>query len=99
MHISTLILLEVGNALHEYNLKGDVENKINAIISLPITVHQIDSSVIKDALRIYAQNDVDIYDCVHAAVMLQMDLTVISADRDFNKIPWMSRIGLLEYSL
>jgi len=95
--ISLLVFLEVGNALHKYRLKKEVASTIGAIASLPLVTYIFDMHVLQEAVNIHTQEDISIYDCVHAATMKQAKTThILSADHDFDRIRGITRIDPLE---
>lgn len=94
---SVLVYLEVGNALCKYGLAPEVELVIGAMASLPMEVHQLDSTIIGEAVRICSSAGISIYDCAHAATMRQAKVKqIVSADRDFEKVPWITRLDPLD---
>ncbi|MDA4136806.1 MAG: type II toxin-antitoxin system VapC family toxin [Thaumarchaeota archaeon] len=47
----------------------------------------------QEAAAIYAASRISPYDCVHAAVMKRNGLDeIVSADMEFDKVPWLKRI-------
>lgn len=97
--VSVLVYLEVGNALRKYGLADEVEPVIGALASLSMDVHRLDVAIISEAVQIHSATGISIYDCAHAATMKQAQVTeIISADRDFDRIPWVKRMDPLEYT-
>jgi len=91
--ISSLILLEVSNALRKYGRVKDVAPEVRAISSLGIETYPMDASDVQEAAEIFEETKINPYDCLHAAIMKRYNLTqIISADREFDKLKWLSRI-------
>ena len=101
---SILVLSEIINALSKINnlLRNErkkelnVENNINAILSLPITWLDLNFYVIKRA----SSYDYKISgaDYTHVATMeLNSINEIITADEDFNKVSILKRIDPLDY--
>ncbi len=90
---SALVPIEVANALRKYGLAKDVVEEVRAIFSLGLEVYSLDSTDAREAAEIYAATGISPYDCLHAAVMRKNGLNeIISADREFEKIPWIKRL-------
>jgi predicted nucleic acid-binding protein len=95
---SVLVYLEVGNALRKYGLAPEVERVIGAMASLPMEVHQLDSTIIGEAVQISRSADISIYDCAHAATMKEAKVKrIVTADRDFERVPWITRLDPLDF--
>jgi hypothetical protein len=91
--ISALVPIEVANALRKYGLGKDVREEVRAIFSMGIEVYPLDPTDAREAAEIYAEAGISPYDCVHAAVMKKYGLNeIISADKEFDKIPWLKRV-------
>jgi uncharacterized protein len=91
--ISSLILLEVSNALRKYGRAKDVAPEVRAISTLGIETYPMDASDVREAAELFEQVEINPYDCLHAAVMKRYNLTqIISADREFDKLSWLRRI-------
>lgn len=89
---STLVVVELANALRKYGLGDEVKDIVDAVFSLDIRVFEVDSLDVRTAARIYDEFRVSPYDCVHAAVMKKAGtVEIISADKDFDKIDWIRR--------
>ena len=89
---STLIAIELANALRKFGLGNEVKEVIDAVFSLDIRVFEVDSLDVRNAARIYDEFRISPYDCVHAAVMRKAGIVdIISADKDFDKIDWIKR--------
>jgi len=90
---STLIVVELANALRKYGLSDEVKDVVDAVFSLDIRVYEVDSLDVRTAARIFNEFRVSPYDCVHAAVMKKAGIVdIISADKDFDKITWIRRV-------
>jgi predicted nucleic acid-binding protein len=90
---SVLVPIEVANALRKYGLAKDVAEEVRAIFSLGLEVYSLDPTDAREAAEIYAETGISPYDCVHAAVMKKNGLSeIISADKEFEKIPWIKRL-------
>lgn len=89
---STLIAVELANALRKFGLGNEVKEVIDAVFSLDIQVYEADSLDVRNAARIFDEFRISPYDCVHAAVMRKAGIVdIISADKDFDKIEWIKR--------
>ncbi len=89
---SVLITLEVANALRKFGLARDVRGTVDSIFSLPIQVFDLDHSDIRNAISIFQRHLISPYDCTHVAVMRRVEISsIISADRDFDRIPEIKR--------
>lgn len=90
---STLLLVELVNALRKYGLSHEVRGVVDAIFSLDVHVYEVDPWDIRDAVDIFDEFRISPYDCVHAAIMKKAKTTkLVSVDRDFDKIAWMERL-------
>jgi predicted nucleic acid-binding protein len=101
---SILVLVEVINVLTKINKilekQGkkplDIEENINAILSLPITWFDLDFLIIKNASK-YTYNVTGV-DYIHIATMEINSVTeIISADEELDKIKFIRRIDPKEY--
>ncbi len=91
--ISSLILLEISNALRKYGWTREVTPEVRAISSLGIDVYPVDASDVREAAEIFDEARMNPYDCLHAAIMKRYHLTqIISADKEFEKLSWLNRI-------
>ncbi|MBE0513133.1 type II toxin-antitoxin system VapC family toxin [Candidatus Bathyarchaeota archaeon] len=90
---STLVVIELANALRKYGLSDEVKDVVNAVFSLDIGVFEVDSLDVRTAAGIFNEFRISPYDCVHAAVMRKARIVdIISADKDFDKIAWIKRL-------
>jgi len=90
---STLVVIELANALRKFGLGNEVKEVIDAVFSLDVPVYEIDSLSVRDAAGIFNEFRISPYDCVHAAVMKRAGIVdVISVDKDFDKIAWVRRL-------
>jgi len=90
---STLVVIELANALRKFGLGNEVKEVIDAVFSLDVPVYEVDSLSVRDAAVIFNEFRISPYDCVHAAVMKRAGIVdVISADKDFDKIAWIKRL-------
>lgn len=90
---STLVVIELANALRKYGLSDEVKDVVNAVFSLDIRVFEVDSLDVRTAAGIFDEFRISPYDCVHAAVMKKAGIVdIISADKDFDKIAWIKRL-------
>jgi len=89
---STLVVVELANALRKYGLSDEVKDVVDAVFSLDMRVFEVDSIDVRTAISIFDEFRVSPYDCVHAAVMKKAGvIEIISADSDFDKIEWIRR--------
>jgi uncharacterized protein len=90
---SALVPIEVANALRKYGLAKDVVEEIRAVFSLGLEIFTLDQTDALEAAEIYGATGISPYDCLHAAVMKKNGLSeIISADKEFEKVPWMKRL-------
>ena len=96
---SALTPIEVANALRKYGLdREDVKNTIDAILSLKIQVYEFDQIDVMEAIEVSKEFDVSPYDAVHVVTMKKAGVTsILSADRDFDKVVGIKRIDPKEY--
>lgn len=96
---STLVVLEVANALKKYGLTDAVKDEIDAICSLGMTLGAVDDIIIRWAGDIYQKVGISPYDCVHVATMRKFGTTeILSADKDFDKISGIQRTDPKNYA-
>ena len=89
---STLVVVELANALRKFGLSDEVRAVVDAVFSLDIRVFEVDSIDVRTAASIFDEFRVSPYDCVHTAVMKKAGIVdIISVDRDFDKIEWIKR--------
>ncbi len=90
---STLVVIELANALRKFGLSNEVKEVIDAVLSLDVPVYEVDSLSVRDAAGIFNEFRISPYDCVHVAVMKRARIVdIISADKDFDKIAWIKRL-------
>jgi len=90
---STLVIIELANALRKYGLGKEAKNVVDAIFSLDLQVYEIEQLDVRNALRLFDEFGISPYDCVHVAVMKRAGITqIISADKDFDKIAGIQRL-------
>jgi len=90
---STLVIVELANALRKYGLSREVRAVVDAVFSLDIQVFEVDLLDVRIAAQIFDEFKISPYDCVHAAVMKKAGIEeIISADKDFDKINWIRRL-------
>jgi len=95
---SALIVIELANALRKYGLSNEVREVVDAVFSLDIPIYEIDPSDIRSAMDIFDKFRISPYDCIHAAVMKRAGThSIISADKDFDKINWIKRLDPKSY--
>lgn len=98
--ISTLVVLEVANALRKFGLVEEIHQTASAILSLPIETKPLTLAILQSALTISREYGLTPYDAVHAATMkLTNTKFIVSADKEFDKIPWIKRIDPLQYTI
>jgi len=90
--ISSTILLEVANALRKYGIPKIFE-RIKSILSLPLRVVDVTTDDILRAIELSEKYKLSPYDALHVIVMDREGLRdIISTDKDFDKIDWITRI-------
>ncbi len=95
---SYLIIDEIIWVLKKKIGKKDAITIIKAILSLPIKWLSIDESSIIRMVDILENTNIDPRDALHIACMLNNGLsTILSEDKDFDRIKNVKRIGAKEY--
>ncbi len=90
---STLVPIEVANALRKYGRGKDVAQELHAINSLGIEIFVIEVVDVREAAEIYDKVGISPYNCVHAAVMKRNGLDqIVTADKEFERIEWIKRL-------
>jgi len=90
---STLVVIELANALRKYGLSDEVKDVVDAVFSLDIRVFDVDSLSVRNAVDIFDKFRISPYDCVHVAVMKEAGIdNVVSADKDFDNVGWIKRL-------
>jgi len=90
---SVLAILEFANALRKYGLGNEVKQVVDAAFSMDIEIHDIDPYDVRSAMNIFDEFRISPYDCIHAAIMKRTGTrSMISADKDFDKITWIKRL-------
>ncbi len=91
--ISTLVPLEVANAMKRYGLASGEADEIRAIFSLSLEVYPLEGPDTREAADVVEQSGASPYDCAHAVVMRRYGLKeIVSADKDFERFDWLKRI-------
>jgi uncharacterized protein len=91
--ISSLVIIEVANALRKYGRSREVAPEVRAIASLGMETYTVDASDVQEAAEIFDLVGISPYDCLHAAIIRRYKLSqIISADKEFDKIDWLNRI-------
>jgi predicted nucleic acid-binding protein len=89
---SVLVTLEVANALRKFGLAKEVKDTVDSIFSLGILILNVDGSDIRNAIDFFHRHRISPYDCAHVAVMKRAEVSsIISADRDFDRVPGIKR--------
>ncbi|RLF22351.1 MAG: hypothetical protein DRN15_09335 [Thermoprotei archaeon] len=90
--ISSIILLEVANALRKYRVPNIAE-RIKSILSLPLRVVDVTIDDILRAIELSERRKISPYDALHITIMDRERVRmIISADKDFDRIDWVTRI-------
>ena len=90
---STLVIVELANALSKYGLSDEVKDVVDAIFSLNMSIFEVDPLDVRTAANVYDEFRISPYDCVHIAIMKRASIReIISADKDFDKITWIRRL-------
>lgn len=102
---SILVLVEVINVLNKINkslakdgLKLNIGENIDALLTLPITWHDLNFLILKHS----AKYDFNISgaDYSHIATMeINSVYEIITADSDFDKVPFVKRIDPFEFTI
>ncbi|MDG6898702.1 MAG: type II toxin-antitoxin system VapC family toxin [Nitrososphaerota archaeon] len=91
--ISTLVPLEVANAMSKFGLGPEAPEEIRAIFSLGLEVYPVESTDVREVAETVGGGAASVHDCTHAVVMRRYGIReVVSADKDFDKFPWVNRI-------
>lgn len=89
---STLVALEVANALRKFGLGREVRDTVDSIFSLRMQVANLEQSDLRNAVNVFQKYLISPYDCAHVAIMGRLGArVVISADKDFDKISEIKR--------
>jgi len=89
---SSLVILEVANALRKFGLAKQVRDVVDSVFSLEIKILDMTSSDVRNATEICQRLNINPYDCIHVAVMQHAGIKrIISADRDFDRISEIKR--------
>ncbi len=89
---STLVALEVANALRKFGLGRDVRDTVDSIFSLRMQVVSLEQSDLRNAVNTFHKYLISPYDCAHLAMMRRLGAQVlVSADKDFDKIREIKR--------
>jgi predicted nucleic acid-binding protein len=89
---STLVIIELANALRKYGLSEEVKDVVDAVFSLDIRIFDVDSLDVRNAVNTFDEFRISPCDCVHLATMKETGITnIISADKDFDKVNWITR--------
>lgn len=89
---SVLVTLEAANALRKFGLGKEVKDTIDSIFSLSMIILNLDDSDIRSTIDIFHRHRISPYDCAHVAVMKHAEISnIISADRDFERVPGIER--------
>jgi predicted nucleic acid-binding protein len=90
---STLVPIEVANAMRKYGLAKEAANEIHAIFALGMEILPVEGTDVQESVGIYRDAGISPYDCLHAAIMRRYGIKeVLSADKDFEKLPWLKRL-------
>jgi predicted nucleic acid-binding protein len=89
---STLVALEVANALRKFGLSREVRDTVDSIFSLRIQFTSLEQSDLRNAINTFHKYLISPYDCAHLAMMKRLGAQVIiSADKDFDKVAEIKR--------
>ena len=98
--VSSLVPLEVANALAKYGLGVEVPAEIHAIFSMGLEIYPIEGADVRETAEVQNETGVSPYDCAHAVVMRKFGLReIISADMDFDKFHWLKRIDPRSFAI
>ncbi len=90
---SSLTIIEIANALRKYGLGSEVKKVVDALFSLDLNVFSVDPVDVRIAAEIFEEIGISPYDCTHVAIMKKAKTNkIISADKEFDKIPWIKRL-------
>ena len=79
------------SGVHYRFSRDEIRHALHEVLSIP-GLQVGDSEAIGAALDIYAAHNVDFIDAYHAAIAGSSGMTMVSFDRDFDRIPGTSRI-------
>jgi|GEM_PF-442414 predicted nucleic acid-binding protein len=95
--ISSLVVLEVANALRRFGFSKEAQRTCTAILSMPLVVRPLSPESLHEALDIFQRLKISPYDCAHLATMKELGLRrIVSADSDFDAAEWIERIDPLK---
>jgi len=87
-----LILAEVVWVLESYYElpRSEIASKLELILNTP-NLSVVDESAFSQAVGLYAASNIDLADCYAAALANEADDTLLSYDRDFDKLDGIER--------
>ena len=87
----------MANTLRKFHIER-FQIKIEAIVSLPISIIEIETKDILDAINLAVRYNISPYDATHIIAMKKAKInTIISADKDFDKVNIIERIDPKKY--
>ena len=91
--MSSLVPLEVSNAMRKFGLGSEASAEIGAMLSLGMEIFPFEMNDLEEVIKVMSECDVGPYDCAHAVAAKRNGITeVISADRAFDKFDWIHRV-------
>lgn len=90
--ISSLVPLEVANAMVKFKKGADAPAEVNAIFSMGLEVCPVEGTDVREAAEIVQESRASPYDCTHSVIMKRYGLTeIVPADKDFDRFEWVER--------
>ena len=89
--ISSIVLLEVANALRKYRVPN-LSERVKGILSLPLRVAEVSIDDVLRAIELSERLKLSPYDALHVAVMDREGVNrIVTVDKDFDKVGWITR--------
>lgn len=86
LHSTSFIILEVANGLrYSYKNDIDIEDYLNKFIDLPITLHQVDSSHMRQITKLALKLHTTVYDTSYHFLAHLMGGTFFTCDAEYYK--------------
>lgn len=90
LHAPTLMRIEVGNVLRTLAARGaldegEAREALVLLLDAPVTWHEPDPALLRDALDIALALRHPVYDCLSLALAIRIEGPLVTADRRFHK--------------
>ncbi len=95
--ISTLVIIEVANAMKKYGLGRDAKKACTGVMSMPFRIVPLNEQIVHRALAISHDSGMGHYDSVHLATMEEAGLSrILTADKGFEGHQGVTRLDPLD---